>query len=370
MIMLKLIKICLLSIVLCFTFGCEETRLVSPKQSLIILGDIHYDRIENHDIDWLKSKPGDYRQVTEEYTVFTEKSFNRLIDEVLSQTNNYEPDIKAIIQLGDLQEGLAGTPDLARKMTIDTRDALRAKEFKVPWILVKGNHDITGPGANEAFQEIMLPFIENELNIPITNTSYSYYVGNIKVIVLDCYKLDEILSFLETELSESNAKYNVIATHQQIIPITGRCWHIFNKVKHVQEREKLLTLIAKHKAIVLNAHMHRYSVLRRMTSEGPIVQLSTISVIREEDKIEPYWYLNEYGSSLVDLEPNFDPDTKNERKNILEQEAKFVTDFHLADMPGYSILVYDDSAGTICLKAFSGLGFNLMEEMNLTDLMK
>ncbi len=204
---MKIIKIWIIFGVLFLALGCRETGQAPQRKSILILGDIHFDKIELHDMPWLKSKPGDYRQVTEEYTVFTKNSFNMLMDEVLYQTKVYKPDIKAIIQLGDLQEGLAGTPELALKMTIDSRDALRSNEFSVPWVLIKGNHDITGPGANEAFQEIMLPFIKDELDIPVANTSYSYDVGNIKVIVLDCYKQDEILTFLERELSESKAKY-------------------------------------------------------------------------------------------------------------------------------------------------------------------
>lgn len=222
MTVMKIIKIWIIFGVLFLALGCRETGQVPQRKSIIILGDIHFDKIELHDMPWLKSKPSDYRQVTEEYTVFTKNSFNMLMDEVLYQTKKYEPDIKAIIQLGDLQEGLAGTPELALKMTIDTRDALRSEEFLVPWVLVKGNHDVTGPGAKEAFDKIMIPFIQDQLEIPITSTSYSYNIGNIKVIVLDCYKLDEIITFLEHELSVSKAKYNVIATHQPIIPITYR----------------------------------------------------------------------------------------------------------------------------------------------------
>lgn len=115
--------------------------------------------------------------------------------------------------------------------------------------------------------------------------------------------------------------------------------------------------------------MHRYSVLRRETPVGPIVQISTISVIREVDRNEPYWYHDKYGPSLIDLEPNFSPETKIERIRILENEARYITDFRLADMPGYNILEFDDSTGYIFLKAYCGFGINLIEEVNLTMLM-
>ncbi|CAK7016675.1 MAG: hypothetical protein PHT14_09895 [Petrimonas sp.] len=40
---------------------------VTQEKSFIVLRDIHYDLIEDHDMDWLKTKPDDVRQV-KEYT--------------------------------------------------------------------------------------------------------------------------------------------------------------------------------------------------------------------------------------------------------------------------------------------------------------
>lgn len=37
----------------------------AQNSSLIVLGDMHYDLLEDHDMDWLSQKPGDLRQVTE-----------------------------------------------------------------------------------------------------------------------------------------------------------------------------------------------------------------------------------------------------------------------------------------------------------------
>jgi len=43
----------------------------SQNSSFIVLGDIHYDLPEFHDMVWLGTKPDDLRQVTQEYTVYT-----------------------------------------------------------------------------------------------------------------------------------------------------------------------------------------------------------------------------------------------------------------------------------------------------------
>ena len=48
---------------LCLGLGiCINTH--AQSQSFLILGDIHYDLLENHDMEWLQKKPDDLRQVT------------------------------------------------------------------------------------------------------------------------------------------------------------------------------------------------------------------------------------------------------------------------------------------------------------------
>ncbi|MCS2523519.1 hypothetical protein NXV02_05870 [Bacteroides ovatus] len=45
--------------------------------SFLLLGDIHYDLLEDHDMEWLSTKPDDLRQVTKEYSVFTKNTWYR-----------------------------------------------------------------------------------------------------------------------------------------------------------------------------------------------------------------------------------------------------------------------------------------------------
>ena len=49
--------------------ACTATR--NKTTEILVLGDMHYDRIENHDLAWLAEQGDDLRQVTTEYTVFT-----------------------------------------------------------------------------------------------------------------------------------------------------------------------------------------------------------------------------------------------------------------------------------------------------------
>ena len=43
--------------------------------SFLLLVDIHYDLLEDHDMEWLSTKPDDMRQVTKEYSVFTKNTW-------------------------------------------------------------------------------------------------------------------------------------------------------------------------------------------------------------------------------------------------------------------------------------------------------
>ena len=154
-------------------------QLAAQKSSLIILGDMHYDLLQDHDLDWLKEKPGDFRQVTKEYTVYTEENWKDFMGILKKRTENEIPKVKALIQLGDLSEGLAGTEEKARQMASNTMKAIEDSQIEGPWIIAKGNHDITGPGAKEAFREFYVPMFREQTGNPeISNASYSYRYDN------------------------------------------------------------------------------------------------------------------------------------------------------------------------------------------------
>jgi predicted MPP superfamily phosphohydrolase len=363
---------------LCFLVLCASgSRIQAENVSFIVLGDIHYDRLDFHDLEWIKTKwvnQDDYRQITEEYTVYTRQYWDDLMKLLGHHIKGFNPPIKGIVQLGDLMEGLAGSPELAKKMAQGTIEALEAPDFPVPWILVKGNHDgWYGPGDVEAYNEIMLPFIRKELNLNITKPSFTYTVGNVQFFCPDYEDAENLIPFLDKELSASRAKYKFVALHVPVVPVTGRCWDVYNfrNPKHEPDaHERLLELLTRHKAIVLCDHLHKYSIVRRMTSAGPVVQVMLNSVIRQKDADGPYWYTTEYGPSLIDREPHFSPDTRDKRAGTLAEEAKYVTDFRLADLPGYGIISVYDKKDKVVLRVYKGLDDKAHEEVDLTALLQ
>lgn len=341
----------------------------AQKSTLLVLGDLHYDLLEDHDMDWLRTKPDDLRQVTQEYTVFTKNNWVDFMGIVRDKAQTVKPPMKAVIQLGDLSEGLAGSEEKAVQMASSAMDAVEAAEIPVPWIIAKGNHDITGPGAVDAFINIYTPMFRKQTGNPeIKNASYSYGYGSVQITCIDPWDRDlDMVAFLDNELSASKAKFKFIAIHEPVIPVTERCWHTLRR--NPEQREKLLEVIAKHRAIVLCAHLHRYSVVSRNTKYGPIVQVMVVSVIKDRNYLIPSRMITEYGPSLAENVPDWEPGTLEPRKAILSEEAKYVRFYKQTDLPGYALIKLNEKRGTVHLEYYAAFGHKPYDKIDLTKLM-
>jgi hypothetical protein len=340
------------------------------KSSLLVLGDLHYDLLEDHDMDWLRTKPEDLRQVTQEYTIYTKNNWIDFMNLLCIKAKSSKPPVRGIIQLGDLSEGLAGSPEKARQMANNAMKAIEAVKMPVPWIIIKGNHDITGPGAPEAFNEIYIPMIRKQTRNPVINSAnYSYSFNNVQITCVDPWdKSLNIVEFLDKELSGSKAAVKIVAIHEPVIPVTERCWHVFRN--QPEEREKLLEVLARNKAIVLCAHLHRYSVVKRETKYGPIVQIMVVSVIGDRNYLKPKSVITKYGASLADAVPEWQPETLDQRKAWLAEESKFVTYYKQTDLPGYALLNIDSKKNTVTLKYFAAFGNKPYDKINISKLLR
>lgn len=357
------------TLVLAFCLALLILPSAAQESSIIVMGDIHYDLLEDHDLEWLQSKPGDLRQVRE-YTQITEQNWSAFMSLLKTKAESETPPVKAVIQLGDLSEGLAGTEEKAHQMASNTMQAIDAVQMPAPWILAKGNHDITGPGGKEAFQEYYIPMIRKQTgNHKISNASYSYSYHNVQITCIDPWDREtDMINFLENELGTSDAKFKFVAIHEPVIPVTERCWHIFRK--DGEKREKLLEVIARNKAIVLCGHLHRYSVVRRSTPYGPIVQVMAISVVKDRSYQIPSKVITEYGPSLAENLPNWQPESLDARINMLKEEAKHVNYFKQTDLPGYAVIKIDEEKESIKLEYYAAFEKKPYDKIDLTNLLE
>jgi hypothetical protein len=269
-----------------------------------------------------------------------------------------------------LSEGLAGSPEKSRQMANNAMKAIEDVKMSVPWIITKGNHDITGPGAPEAFNDIYIPMIRKQTqNQNINSANYSFSFNNIQITCVDPWdKNTDFVEFLDKELSGSGAAIKFVAIHEPVIPVTERCWHVLRN--QPDKREKLLEVIARNKAIVLCAHLHRYSVVKRETRYGPVVQIMVVSVISDRNYLTPKSVITRYGPSLAEDVPSWQPETLNQRKEWLSEESRYVTYYKQTDLPGYAVLKINPGKNRVILEYFAAFAKNPYDKINISALMK
>ena len=320
-----------------------------PLYAFPFLGDLHFDRWTHHDLDWLKrEKPGDLKQV-EGYTAATEKYTPLLLTEVKRRVTALKADgvpVPFAIQIGDLVEGLCGSFDLQALQFRDATAAIERTDLGAPLLLTKGNHDVTGPGAPEAFDKVLLPWLAGQAKQDLTSASYVRREGDDLFVFFDAYKPDVDWLGKVLEAKENKAQRVFFAIHPPVIPYNARAdWHLFARGRLAPQREKLLSLLGRYRAVVLSGHLHKYNLLTRRTPAGPIVQLAVSSVRRAEQE-KPRGVLDgvrQDGPDLVKLEPQHAPDTVEQRRALLKAEAPSVDRFEYADASGYAVVkVYAD----------------------------
>ena len=367
-----------------FFFGLLSTLILRAQNvSFVVLGDMHYDKLEHHDLDYVMTRPQDYAQIFNEYPQYTAFFMPKFLQLIKKQTETLNPPVKAVVQLGDLVEGVAGNATLARQMNRGVVDLLYTVDLPVPWVLVKGNHDVSvSPGQPEAWEEVIRPFMEGQVKKPVDHGMYTYKISNdVEFFVLDqFFSVDrkraetEMIAFLEKELAASTAKYKFVLSHQPVIPVTQRCWHLLSGIRRPVAdsslRDRFLNLLARHQVIVLAAHLHEYSVLSRSTSSGNVVQVMVNSVNRGLDAPAPKNLTHEYkGEGWVDEKPEWQPATKTTRYKILDEEKKHIKSFKRSDLPGYAVISISGRNGDVVLDYYNGFSEKPYERISLTDLL-
>lgn len=361
---MKHFKYCVVLLIIASLFSIQ-----AQEKSFIFLGDIHYDLIDDHDMEWLDTKPDDVRQV-KEYTQITHDIWPIFSKHLRNVALNYPTKVEAVVQLGDISEGLAGSVEKADQMARNLVKGVAAVDMPVPWIIIKGNHDITGPGAVDAFNNHYVPMFQQQLNRKdITSANYAHQIGENLFVAFDPWdRRDDLLELLEKNLSSSDAKFKFLLVHEPIIPVNERCWHLYRN--DPEKRERLLEIIAKNRAIVLTAHLHLYSVVKRDTEYGPIIQIMANSVVRDLQRTTATKVNTQYGWRLAADRPDWQPETLAQRLKWLDDESKFVTFFKQQELPGYGVLTTNPSGNVIFMEYYSAINTTPYERICISDLYK
>ena len=316
-----------------------------PAYSFVYLGDMHFDKMAHHDFEWVKAdKPNDIRQI-EGYVKNTEKYTPGLLRRVQTSIDSSGGRIKMIVQGGDLTEGLCGSRELQETQFKDARQMIRKYIPETRFVAVKGNHDITGPGAREAYDNVMLPWLSEECGKKIESASFFFMQGPDLFVFFDAYHNNK-LDWLEKTLSGNKHRHAIVVMHPPAVPYNARStWHLFSRDREKDVRERFLNILGKYKVVLLTAHLHKYHVLVRKTPAGAFPQFSINSVIDSpnisvRDHLEG---VDNYGDALVELEPEFQPDTRQQRQKMLEDEKPYIERFEFANFPGYAVINVSDA---------------------------
>lgn len=344
-----------------------------------LLGDLHYDKLECHDLDALgREKPDDLRQVRE-YSSLTSDTLPRLFtavrDTISDLNSSGGSKVPFTLQVGDLVEGLCGSAEKARQLNTLSLDFVRAARLGVPFFFTKGNHDITGPGADEAFKSVFHPYLGNEAGsfggeTKLSAARYKLEYGNSLFCFFDAYD-KESLPWLEDQLARRTARHCFVIIHPPVVPYGARStWHIFSSDREKTSRERLLQLLGKNNAYVLSGHIHKYNVLvRNVPGSGKFLQLAMSSVIHSNDP-QPRNELagsKDYTADQVAVEPSFSPATADQRRAVYTAEAPLVSRFQYADLPGYAVVEVKGARVTATI--YSGVTRKAWRRLELSDLL-
>lgn len=330
----------------------------SGDWSFPLLGDLHFDRLEHHDHEWLaREHPGDVSQV-QNYSRITREMTPRLFARMTQTLNEFQTEkrrVPFVLQLGDLLEGLCGNESLAARQAREGIDFVREAKFSAPLVMTKGNHDITGPGAAEAYRQILLPYLSEANRADIKEAAFTRQQGGSLIAFYDAYDKTSLDWFAAT-LDQAKPQHLIVAIHPPVVPYNARSnWHIYSSPKQAAERKRLLGLLGRHRAIVLCGHLHKYSLLVRHTDEGRFVQLAISSVAATSDgkPRDERRGIDDYRPDLVDLEPRHSPETIAARRDLLAAERPYIGHFEYADTWGFAAI--HSRGGRFSAETYRGL---------------
>ena len=340
--------------------------------SFVLLGDLHYDKLEHHDMAWLeKNKGGDLNQI---------RNYSRITEELMpSLFASVKETVAAsgaafVVQVGDLVQGLCGTAELAGRQNREVLDFVDRAELGVPFLFTKGNHDITGDGAKEAFAEVFHPFLSQESALfagggSVSSANYAIEHGDAMFCFFDAYDKAS-LDWFEATVAKRTARHCFVIVHPPVVPYGARAtWHLFANANDGETRAQFLNLLGRHEAVVLGGHLHKFSNLVRETSAGGrFTQFALSSVIGTADpEVKSLLEgVNHYNSDQVKLEPSHSPETELERRAIYEVERELVKDFDYADLPGHAVVTV--KGNDIMAELFAGTGRRLWRTLSLSNV--
>ena len=232
---------------------------------VLVLGDVHYDRTDLHTDPKLAKKRNlnMWKAATPALLAYAGE---------LAKTES----AAFVVQLGDITQGYAGTPELQRKMLTDGVAAVKEYFPETPLLIVRGNHDVSvlkGTGDDRSPADAVL--IPATPDIPglkksEKNGNYALRMGKDLFIAVDGFlPAKEVVGFVKETLDANpDARYVFFLTHLPVLPASAKApfWLLPG---HFEIAE----LLENRQALILAAHTHVPSLTTRTTERGKLTQL-------------------------------------------------------------------------------------------------
>ncbi len=332
----------LLSVVFCL-FVSIAAIAADGRYNVIVLGDMHFDRMEYHDPDYPKKNT---REIAR-YVKVTEQNTPQLLDAAAKQIG---ADTPFVIQLGDLTQGDCGSRELQEAM-FDGAFKLIKTHLPVPFLAVKGNHDVRGPGAKAAWKNRVPPFVGSELQRPIDSGNYTVKHGPDAYIFFDCMEPD--MEFLKQTLNENrNARYRFMLTHFPVQPVAGGSSSVLFG-RDDAKRLELFRLLLDHEVILFCGHLHRMS-FAQYEVDGKSLALVMVNSLADEAKFRNEMTLETCAPLLALEGVELDAKTQELRNRLKAECDRGLKQFFVCQGAGFVKL--DVGPDRVTVEYYSGTG--------------
>ena len=251
------------------------TYCIATCYDFIVLGDTHYDsldvRLNPEALKKQYQKDEMVRNLTRWHAAIP-----ALLDEVAARSAR---DIAFAVQLDDIIQGDCGAGPLQARSYQQATERI-CRGMQCPVYFVKGNHDVRGEGAEEAYQRWMLPFMERGYGMRAHGGGANFIMeveGDL-FIVFDCMRPN--LNFVRKALAEHPHCRNLFfLTHYPILPCSRNPADIiWGRKEGTEMRRELWKMLAGRNAVVLCAHTHSPSLFQYKFRDGRVSQLVTFSM--------------------------------------------------------------------------------------------
>ena len=250
---------------------CSSTVNIDGKDNyrITFLGDIHYDGPEYH------ITPLSERAAKIHFTQWKGTS-QQVLAAAAEQSIETAP---FIVQLGDM---IQGDCDNAECQGAAFRDAFALVKKRFPGkklLSVLGNHGYRGKqDTSQSPDRYLVPLLKNELgkDALIDGTNYAVKYGKDLYIFYDLRKENSGRFVKDVIENTSDVRHIFFISHLPMFPCS-----IGNPGWVVPQFKELIPLLAKHKAIVVCAHIHSFSHIVYKSANGALPQITVTSMGRE-----------------------------------------------------------------------------------------